>query len=195
MCNICAQLRRLIMFRTINKVCVRVRPLHVHIANAFVPLIRWIYESCAYKHSGYAISFSIECGTVVRVWHVQNSFSSCMLGRQIYLYCVYKHTHTLIRTHLFHSILCYSSFCECVCQFVSVFLIIVWFFPSNLCFGLFIVPAQFALCISLCVDKEKSHPRKLWKRDKENDAYERFEKMKIISERTKIKDDFKMRYA
>lgn len=36
------------------------------------PLIRWNERlSCAYKHSGYAVSFSTECGTVVQVWHVQ----------------------------------------------------------------------------------------------------------------------------
>lgn len=34
--------------------------------------IRWNTRlNCAYKHSGYGFSFSTECGTVDRVWHVQ----------------------------------------------------------------------------------------------------------------------------
>lgn len=44
------------------------------------PLIRWNERlSCAYKHSGYAVSFSTECGTVVQVWHVQIFSFGCYI--------------------------------------------------------------------------------------------------------------------
>lgn len=39
---------------------------------ALISSIRWNeWLNCAYKHSGYAFSFSTEWRTLVRVWHVQ----------------------------------------------------------------------------------------------------------------------------
>lgn len=75
--------------------------------------IRWNERlSCAYKHSGYAFSFSTEWWTVVRVWHVQNFFIHCVYFFVLlyvlcliffFIFAVYRSANPIVYSIFVHS--------------------------------------------------------------------------------------------
>lgn len=109
------------------------------IANAFYAIDQVnICESCAYKHSGYAISFSIECGTVVRVWHVQTLFIRVSLGRLEFIYFIYN-LHARSLTHS-HSAISFNFLSVLMSVFSFSFRVILFFYLN-------FSAVQFVLCI------------------------------------------------